>query len=179
MWHIYVCIREEEGGAEGRDQWVEKYPKQRAGETKDSADQVRPCQSKSESDEEDLAKSKEKVESLEKVVVDLEKEGKNEYIQSTKYEEHIGQEIDAAVGDKIFTMFHKHPNFDYSYIGDAAMKLVSRYKQMVHKWKIELEASPLDDVPSTLLEVDVVTTANTVTNLLIDAINVNPPASKA
>ena len=83
-------------------------------------------------------KSKEKITSLEKEVVDLKNEVRKEFIQSSEYEEYIGQAVDAVTGDMIFTMFLKHPNLDYNCLREAIIELVAVYKQMARDGKIEL-----------------------------------------
>ena len=77
-----------------------------------------------------LAKSIVKVVELEKETTTLKNKAKKDFIQSTEFEEHLGQAIDAAVGDMIFTIFMKYPKFDYSCLGERVIELVIGCKQM-------------------------------------------------
>lgn len=60
----------------------------------------------------------------------------------------MGKAVDAAVSNMIFTIFCD-PKFNYSRLGEAVDKLVTRYKKLALKGKIEL-ATPflIADIPA-------------------------------
>ena len=62
--------------------------------------------------------------------------------------------MDATVGNMIYTMFLKHPNFDYSYLREAFIELLVGYKQMALKGEITLEAPLIDEIPSIPLDMN-------------------------
>ena len=88
----------------------------------------------------ELAKATERVTVLEKNAAGLKKVAKEEFIQSAELKEHIGQAVDATIGNMINTMFLKHPNCNYSYLREVIIELVTGYKPMAGKGKITLEA---------------------------------------
>ena len=121
-----------------------------------------------------LVKAKDRVAELEKNVAGLKKVAKEEFIQSAKFEEHLGQVVDDAIGNMIYTMFLKHSNFDYSCLRDAIIELVAGYKQMARKGEITLEAPLNKETPSIPLDVIIVTNPEAVTILPMDSNSNNP-----
>lgn len=57
--------------------------------------------------------------------------------------------MNAAVGNMIYTMFLRHPDFDYFCLKEAVIDLVAGYKQVARRGEITLEALMHEEIPST------------------------------
>lgn len=71
--------------------------------------------------------------------------------------------MDAVIRNMIYTMFLRHPDFDYSCLGEAVIALDASYKQMARRGEITLKAPMREEIPSTPLE-------STHANILQDAV---------
>lgn len=71
----------------------------------------------------ELAKAKELFVELEKNAAGLKQAAKEEFIQSAEFEKYLGQAMDDAVENMIYTMFLKHPKFDYSCLGKGRYRI--------------------------------------------------------